>query len=65
MVEQIGRVALYAEINGEVMQVVLPKTRMKILLTMASGLSDSGKLEITPATGMAFVERPPQKKEIV
>lgn len=63
MIEQIGRVVVYAEINGEVMQVVLPKDRAPILLTMMSSLSDSGKLEVMPAPGMAFVERPPKNKE--
>jgi len=65
MIEQIGRVVVYAEINDEVMQVVLPKNRAPILLTMMSSLSDSGELEVMPAPGMKFVERPPQKKEIV
>ncbi|MGB8928220.1 MAG: hypothetical protein WCC49_14740 [Pantoea agglomerans] len=62
MVEQIGRVVVYAEINGEVMQVVLPKDRAHILLKMMSSLSDSGKLEVMPAPGMAFFERPAKDK---
>lgn len=65
MIEQIGRVVVYAEINGEVMQVVLPKDRAPILLTMMSSLTESGKLEVMPAPGMSFVERPPKNKEVL
>lgn len=54
---EIGRVVIYAEIDGEVKQVVLPPERMQILIKMAEGLSDDGRLRVIPAPGMAFVEQ--------
>lgn len=54
---EIGRVVIYAEIDGEVKQVILSQERMQLLMQMAAGLSDDGRLRVIPAPGMAFVEQ--------
>jgi hypothetical protein len=54
---EIGRVVIYAEIDGEVKQVILPQERMLLLMQMAAGLSDDGELRVIEAPGMVFVEQ--------
>lgn len=54
---EIGRVVIYAEIDGEVKQVVLSQERMRLLMQMAAGLSDDGELRVIDAPGMAFFEQ--------
>lgn len=54
---EIGRVVIYAEIDGEVKQVILSQERMHLLMQMAAGLSDDGHLRFIPAPGMAFIEQ--------
>lgn len=54
---EIGRVVIYAEIDGEVKQVILSQDRMQLLIQMAAGLSDDGQLRVIPAPGMAFIEQ--------
>lgn len=45
----VGRVSIAAEIDGKVYFVVLPQERMKILLKLAEGLCDGGKLPVKKA----------------
>ena len=43
---EYGRITMMVEINGRVCAVCLPQERMRMLLKMAEGLSDDGKVPI-------------------
>jgi len=43
---EIGKVSLIVELDGQVCAVVLPQERMRMLVELASSLSDTGKLTI-------------------
>ena len=43
---EIGRVSLIVEIDGEVCAVALPQERLQLVVDMAAGLSDTGRLPV-------------------
>jgi len=46
---QIGRVCVGVEIGGKVHFVNLPQDRLRMLVSMAAGLSDDGKVPVIEA----------------
>lgn len=46
---EIGRVTMAVEIDGVPCFVVLPQDRMKMVVTLAASLSDTGKLPVVKA----------------
>lgn len=52
-----GRIALVVELDGVPHYIALPQDRLKILLQLAQGLCDSGKLPVKKAPeGTEFME---------
>ena len=43
---KIGRISIVVEIDGNPCAVVLPDERLRMLIDLASSLSDSGKLPV-------------------
>ena len=43
---EIGRISMMVEVDGQACVVVLPQERMMMLVSLASSLSDSGKLPV-------------------
>lgn len=49
MSNQFTRVSLAVEMDGRVFFAVIPQDRIRILMHLAGGLSDDGKLYLVPA----------------
>jgi hypothetical protein len=43
---EVGNVSMMVEINGDPYAVALPQEKLRILIKMAEGLSDSGQLPV-------------------
>jgi hypothetical protein len=61
---KIGRISFAVEIDGKPYFVALPQERLRVLVTLAGSLSDSGKLPVLDMPeGFKFTELETNKGE--
>ena len=56
MEQEIEKVSIAVQIKGQVYYVNLPQEQLKLVVRIASGLSESGSLRVTKAPEGQFLE---------
>lgn len=55
IVSNVGKIAMFVEVDGDLCIVALPQDRMRMLLSLAESMGDNGKLPVVNApAGMRF-----------